>query len=340
MGFQRAKQKLTLILIRDPHQPVRRWRMTRQLAYGLILLTILCLFAIGFWQYSLHRNSSATIDSLSLQLVKIEKHYDTLLNEKQSVIDDLRTEMVHMNNETEQIRKQLDQLKQLEQEIGDLLSEVYPDRPGETAPDYFAGARTVSAVHYNGIGGEEHAVTDKQWEDEWRQTQQTVANIRHEINQLSDKLKETKELLLKKIEQIRAYPDHWPTRSLTITSGYGVRIDPFTGRSAFHYGIDIAGKIGDPVIAAADGVVIETGRDSQKGNYVAIEHLEGIRTVYMHLSRIIAEKNQQVEKGETIAYLGSTGRSTGPHLHFEIIDNRRHVNPMHYLNTGHSHNRR
>nr|WP_232243046.1 M23 family metallopeptidase [Paenibacillus sp. GSMTC-2017] len=130
---------------------------------------------------------------------------------------------------------------------------------------------------------------------------------------------------------IDAIPSHWPTRSKQLTSSFGYRKDPFTGRATFHAGIDISGDSGDAVFSAADGTVNEVGFDSQLGNYVIIEHLGGLQTAYMHLKKIDAREGDIVVRGEKIGQLGSSGRSTGPHLHFQIMQKNEPVNPLKYL---------
>lgn len=131
--------------------------------------------------------------------------------------------------------------------------------------------------------------------------------------------------------KLAALPTGWPTLSHILTSGFGYRSDPFTGRTTFHAGIDIGGKSGDPVFAAADGVVVETGNDSSRGNFVVIQHDDQLQTTYYHLKRIEANKNDTVARGEKIGLLGSTGRSTAPHLHFQIMQGDEPVNPFNYL---------
>jgi len=103
-----------------------------------------------------------------------------------------------------------------------------------------------------------------------------------------------------------------------VTSGYGVRKDPFGGHAAFHNGIDIAAAAGTDVFAAREGVVTEAGSDPVYGKYVVIDHAGGYQTVYGHLERVLVDLNQEVGSGRIIGKVGSTGRSTGPHLHFEI----------------------
>ena len=128
-----------------------------------------------------------------------------------------------------------------------------------------------------------------------------------------------------------ALPSAWPTRSRQVTSPYGYRRDPLTGELAFHDGIDISGRKGDPVYAAGDGTVEETGYDSTRGRYIVIAHRGGLRSRYYHLSAVEAEPGDQVKRGERIGALGSSGRSTGPHLHFAVEADGESVSPLDYL---------
>ncbi|MBE18172.1 MAG: peptidase M24 [Nitrospinae bacterium] len=116
-----------------------------------------------------------------------------------------------------------------------------------------------------------------------------------------------------------------------ITSGYGYRISPFTSRREFHKGVDIYARLGAPIFAPADGIVIASSRDASYGNYVTIRHLPGIITKYAHNQINLVRKGQRVRRGEIIAKIGNTGRSTGPHLHYEVIIKRKAVNPMIYI---------
>lgn len=113
-----------------------------------------------------------------------------------------------------------------------------------------------------------------------------------------------------------------------ISSGFGYRIDPFRHRKAFHEGIDIPLPEGTPILASLDGIVIKTGKDSSGGKYVKLKHDNGYTTLYVHLSRIIATKGSKVNQGDIIGLSGNTGRSTGPHLHFEVSSNEKPINPL------------
>jgi len=133
---------------------------------------------------------------------------------------------------------------------------------------------------------------------------------------------------------IRAFPIANPAPGHRITSGFGNRRDPIIGKSAFHAGIDLSLKTGTPVYAAGSGTVIRAGRNGGYGNLVEIRHSNGLTTRYAHLSRIYVKKGQKIVAGTKIAASGSTGRSTGPHLHYEVRHDKKAVNPMTYLKAG------
>jgi murein DD-endopeptidase MepM/ murein hydrolase activator NlpD len=129
---------------------------------------------------------------------------------------------------------------------------------------------------------------------------------------------------------LAATPTIWPVRG-TVTSGFGWRISPFSGGREMHPGVDIAVATGTPVVAAADGTVIISGPYGGYGNLVEIDHGNGIKTLYGHNSQLVVQVGQHVKKGQVISYSGSTGESTGPHVHYEIRINNTPVDPMKYL---------
>ena len=139
---------------------------------------------------------------------------------------------------------------------------------------------------------------------------------------------------LDQLEQaVTAIPSARPIRqAVNFTSGFGVRSDPFRGRAAMHGGIDLAGPVGTPVYATADGIVGRSEWNSGGyGNLVEINHGQGIQTRYGHLSRMIAQAGQRVRRGDLIGLMGSTGRSTGSHLHYEVRIDGRAVNPVPFM---------
>ena len=151
--------------------------------------------------------------------------------------------------------------------------------------------------------------------------------------QLRVQLEQLEQLRVSTMEFVRRRahtPTIWPTEGW-LSSSFGSRRHPVTGRPDFHYGVDIAGIPGTPVVATADGTVAVAGRRGNYGLVVVIDHGYGLRTLYAHLSRIHVRPGQQVTKGQRIGSMGSTGLSTGPHLHYEVHVRGRPVNPMNFL---------
>ena len=129
-----------------------------------------------------------------------------------------------------------------------------------------------------------------------------------------------------------AVPSDKPVKTAAFTSGYGVRSDPFQGRAAMHAGIDLSGPAGTPIYATADGTVSDAGWNSGGyGNLIKIDHGRGIETRYGHLSKIGVFPGQRVKRGDVIGRMGSTGRSTGNHLHYEVRIEGRAVNPIPFM---------
>ena len=126
-------------------------------------------------------------------------------------------------------------------------------------------------------------------------------------------------------------PSGMPVAQGYISSGFGGRSDPLDGHAAMHMGLDFDAPLGSPVLAVADGVVTYAGERSGYGNVVEIDHGNGYMTRYAHNSAFVAQVGQRVHAGDAIAKVGSTGRSTGPHCHFEVWLNGRAVNPMAYV---------
>lgn len=130
--------------------------------------------------------------------------------------------------------------------------------------------------------------------------------------------------------RLAATPTIFPTKGY-LSSAYGWRDDPFTGKRAFHHGIDIATHYGNPVLATADGVVIMTQSDKIGGKTIKIKHMFGYTTIYCHLSKYLVKVGQKVKRGETIGLVGNTGKARGPHVHYEVHLNGKEKNPYYYL---------
>lgn len=133
-------------------------------------------------------------------------------------------------------------------------------------------------------------------------------------------------------QRLAAAPSLWPVEG-AVTSSYGERIDPFNGEGAFHTGVDISTAFGTPIIAPADGMVRETNFINGYGRTIILDHGHSITTLYGHLSGFAVGEGESVHRGDVIGYVGSSGRSTGSHLHYEVRIHDTPVNPHKYLRT-------
>ncbi len=147
--------------------------------------------------------------------------------------------------------------------------------------------------------------------------------IRADLEAVIDQFRE-------KLSYLTSVPSIWPVKGW-ITSGFGYRISPFSHSLEFHEGVDIANALGTPIHAPAEGYVLYAGWARGYGNVLIIGHGYGISTIYGHLKKILVKQGQHVYRGEVIALMGSTGRSTGPHLHYEVRVNGVPVNPLNYI---------
>ncbi len=168
---------------------------------------------------------------------------------------------------------------------------------------------------------------------------QTSIDLLMGIERLSDQLaSQDKQLttlekvLIERDVKKEVVPSGMPVKGY-ISSGYGGRVHPISGKYKGHKGVDIPGKTGTKIKAVAGGVVVASGRVSGYGNLVEVKHADGFSTLYAHNKKNIVKKGDIIEKGESVALLGSTGRSTGPHVHFEVRKHGKPVNPMRYINT-------
>jgi len=152
-----------------------------------------------------------------------------------------------------------------------------------------------------------------------------------EMQDREQKLSVLETLLMDQSLHDRVMPSGSPVRNGFVSSGYGNRTDPFTGKKEFHKGVDFAAKAGTRVLSVGDGVVSWVGERTGYGNLVEITHGDGYVTRYGHNKKLLVAVGDTVKKGQPIAVLGSTGRSTGPHVHFEVVHNDQQVNPSKYI---------
>jgi murein DD-endopeptidase MepM/ murein hydrolase activator NlpD len=161
---------------------------------------------------------------------------------------------------------------------------------------------------------------------------QDFSSAMEEFSQTEAAVKNLSQNWASQLSWLHALPTGIPVgKDFRITSGFGIRNDPFTGQLAMHEGLDFVAEIGTPILVTAAGTVTRSGWDASYGNVVEVTHIEGFTTRYAHLSKRMVDLGQKVQRGDTIALLGSTGRSTGPHLHYEVMRNDRVLNPTQML---------
>jgi murein DD-endopeptidase MepM/ murein hydrolase activator NlpD len=190
------------------------------------------------------------------------------------------------------------------------------------------GPEMATRVRKAGIGGargilEDRAASRLTPTDELEQLAETVM-------QEGESLRALDRLIARARKALNALPMRWPVRG-AVNSEYGNRLSPWTLTREFHAGIDIAADRGTPVRAPAAGTVVSAGNYGEYGIAVILDHGEDIRTVYGHLSKLSVASGQKVERGTRLGFTGNTGRSSGPHLHYEILVKGHPVNPRAYL---------
>jgi murein DD-endopeptidase MepM/ murein hydrolase activator NlpD len=195
---------------------------------------------------------------------------------------------------------------------------------------------TGEGLHFLGVGGSDPSSASPQGAAEKlnrkivRSMHRSLDNIEAEI---SVQLKSRTELLAyleREKTLLASTPSIWPTRGW-VSSGFGYRISPFTDKREFHKGLDICNKKGAPILSPANGIVTSVETDPGYGRVITISHGYGLVTKFAHLEKAFVKKGEAVKRGEEIALVGNTGRTTGPHLHYEVHLNGVPVDPLRYI---------
>lgn len=166
---------------------------------------------------------------------------------------------------------------------------------------------------------------------EWPDMQAGLDALAVDIRNREDELRILERVLGNHEIRESATPNGWPVKGGWISSSYGRRVDPISGKMAWHLGIDFAGRKGSDVVAIAAGVVVHAGPRQGYGKLVEIDHGDGYVTRYAHHERLRVSAGDIVKRGQTLGEMGTTGRSTGPHVHVEVLKNGRHLNPAKYV---------
>jgi murein DD-endopeptidase MepM/ murein hydrolase activator NlpD len=303
--------KFSLIFLGSTGSTIKQIHCSRKKLIGLVSLLFACVCVFGYFFFDyliLHKNISgknAIERDLALQTEEV-LHQREQIQKFASEINELKQRLVKLDEFEKQIRiiANIDH-----SESGDGLFGIGGSAPEDLNPNIELTKRHQRLI-----------------KDMHQQVSQ--------LNKATDNQKEDFESLLDKLEAQKNLLAHTPTiRPVNgwITSGFGYRQSPFTGKKEFHNGMDIANRTGTEIIAPADGVVSFLGPQGLYGQLMVIDHGHGITTRYAHLDKALFKRGDRVVRGKTIALMGNTGRSTGPHLHYEIRLNGVPVNPSKYI---------
>jgi len=304
-------KKISLIILSNSGTTVK------QLAIPVVLLTALALVTalgvafvgISFHDYQILRNSLGT-----------SNHIAQTIEEQREEIGQQRLQIQAFAHEINALKEKLVGLDQFEEKIRVIANLA----PGQTDGNLF------------GVGG----AAPEDLEPQLELTQRHEGLIR-EMHQQVDELASASQRqensfgnLLDKLEGQRNLLASTPAIRPTggwMTSRFGYRVSPFTGRKEFHKGVDIANRKGTAILATANGIVSFAGKKGPMGSVVVIDHGHGMITRYAHLSEALKKQGDTVKRGDIIAQMGNSGRSTGPHLHYEVHLNGVPVNPVTYI---------
>ncbi|GAA4872443.1 M23 family metallopeptidase [Paenibacillus vulneris] len=323
MRFKWFQNKLTFVIIPEANESVKRIKLSRAVLCS-VLLAVMLFVGTASYVYVIHFHSMAATQVTESRQQAHNSRLEQDLTNKNKTIEQLQNEIFQLSRQASEVRTKVEEMKQLETELRKLAPS---GAPVSTGPVKAAAALAAQG----GMGGPAHPVTAQQMKALAKQTRESYAVLQQDMTELEQHWKQSKETLLEKRELALRTPGLWPTVSRTVTSPFGYRKDPITSKLSFHRGIDIAGKMNDPVLAAAKGTAITVGYDKFHGHHVVLEHGGGLRTWYMHLNEALVRQGDAVERGQQIGKLGSTGRSTGPHLHYEILHNGKSTDPKPYL---------
>jgi murein DD-endopeptidase MepM/ murein hydrolase activator NlpD len=305
------RKHYTVLVIDDKGSPVRETRFSKGLIWILATIVLIAVSVIGVGAYRYARLHQSVADSASLQAEL--KQYQTGIEQQRKqiqsfaqAINELKSNMIALNGFENKIR---------------ILANL--EHKGDQADLFSVGGSMPDDLDTDIPLNETHDRLVRQMHDQISQVNHVSAVQQKSLETLLDSLKDKRNLLA-------ATPSLRPTIGW-VSSDFGYRVSPFTGRREFHKGLDIANREGTPIIAPADGLITYAADKWLMGNMIAIEHGFGMVTNYGHIQKLLKKSGDRVKRGEIIALMGNTGRSTGPHVHYEVRLNGVPVNPANYI---------
>jgi murein DD-endopeptidase MepM/ murein hydrolase activator NlpD len=297
-------KKITIMFLPDGGRTVRQFKIPKVLVLFFLLfsLSALAFLTWAFIEYCDLKNEFPE----RMKLVQENEQKASQLAALTDKIDQINTKMV--------------ELKKFDNKLKVMVNL----KPGDDDTQFLGmGGPDSTLIDSNNVIEDAHKRLT-------RLMHQSLDNLEDEIAVQIQEKAQLYEFLEGQKSMLACTPSIRPAQGWT-TSGFGYRISPFTNQREFHEGLDISARIGTEIIAPSDGVVVEIGKTYGFGNLLIISHGYGIKTIYGHLSKTLVKKGQSVKRGDKIALIGNTGRTTGPHLHYEIQLNGVPVNPQNYI---------
>lgn len=326
LKWNRPKNKrYSIMIVPEGSEPVMRFKFT-SLYLMIVSVIAISVLVTTLTLFIINQTSSQTIHTLQAELNSSSSELKNEMVSKDQAMDELLTQLLELSEQSKHVESKMAELQQLEAE----LKQMTGDNNGSTSAST-EGASATSPTSLGGVGGEDIELTPDNIRSLIEQTKLSMANSLEAAPVLQSSLEQTKVNVKQYQTMMAITPTFWPTESTRVTSHFGSRKDPFTGKVKYHGGLDVGGEIGDPIYAAADGVVADTGTSPSRGQYIILSHASGLYSHYMHLNAISTKTGATVKQGELIGELGNTGRSTGPHLHFEIMKDGVLVDPADYI---------
>jgi len=299
-----ALKKITIVYLPDGINAVRQFKVPKVL-FNIILLLSLSVAAFFFW-----------VSNNYMELKKNIPEKLTLLQQNAQYKNQLKS----LAGKIDQMNKKVAELKEFETKLKIMVNL-------DTGED---------GTQFLGVGGSDSSILES--EDSSGKSPQRLVSLMHQsldnLNaEISVQKREKTELysfLESQKTMFSCTPSVTPAAGW-VSSRFGYRVSPFTSKKEFHSGLDIASRVGTEILSSADGVVTSVGKSDGLGIHIVINHGYGFKTIYGHLSKTLVKDGQTVKRGQDIALMGNTGRSTGSHLHYEVQLNEVPVNPERYI---------
>jgi murein DD-endopeptidase MepM/ murein hydrolase activator NlpD len=299
-----AFKKINIVILPDGAKRVRQVRVPKFLLL-LFFPFLICAGLLVAWIVKDYQSVKTDIPRLALLQKENSRHQEQITSLTEKILI---------------VQKKLTELNEFDKKLRTMVN-LEPTRANP---------------HFVGMGGSDPASSSSRIAAE-KLNKKIVRSVHKSLDEIDSEISvqvlERTELLayLSKHKSLLAStPSIWPTKGW-ISSEFGYRLSPFTDEKEFHKGIDICNKRGSPILSPAGGVVSSIETDAGYGKLLIINHDYGLITRYAHLDKVMVKKGQTVERGQEIALVGNTGRTTGPHLHYEVHFNGVPINPLRYM---------